>query len=64
LTSVNTIISLFYYNDIAGYYYIRRLYMKSLVSKLTAIALGFAVSATAVSAESALEKVMKARGLS
>jgi len=38
--------------------------MKSLVSKLTAIALGFAVSATAVSAESALEKVMKARGLS
>ena len=38
--------------------------MKSLVSKLTAVALGFAVSATAVSAESALEKVMKARGLS
>ena len=38
--------------------------MKSLVSKLTAVALGLAVSVTAASADSALEKVMKERGLS
>ncbi len=38
--------------------------MKSLVSKLTAIALGLTVCATVASASSALEKVMKERGLS
>ncbi len=37
--------------------------MKSLVSKLTTVALGLAVSVTVASAESALEKVMKERGL-
>ncbi|MCH9812981.1 MAG: Sec-dependent nitrous-oxide reductase [Epsilonproteobacteria bacterium] len=38
--------------------------MKSLVSKLTALALGIAVTASVSSADSALEKVMKERGLS
>ena len=38
--------------------------MKSLVGKLTTVALGVTVSATVATADSALEEVMKARGLS
>ena len=37
--------------------------MKSLVSKLTAIALGLTVCTTVATANSALKKVMKERGV-